>query len=61
MAPRVQVTTNDEMWAALEALRERGESNAALVRRAAEICEKHGRPVADWRTARAILGLPAAA
>ena len=36
-------------------------SNAALVRRAAEICEKHGRPVADWRTARAILGLPAAA
>ncbi len=32
-------------------------SNAALVRRAAEICEKHGRPVADWRQARAILGL----
>ena len=32
-------------------------SNAALVRRAAEICEQHGRPVADWRTARHILGL----
>jgi uncharacterized protein (DUF849 family) len=36
-------------------------SNAALVRRAAEICARHGRPVADARTARAILGLPAAA
>ena len=36
-------------------------SNAALVRRAAEICGKHGRPVADWRTAREILGLPLAA
>jgi uncharacterized protein (DUF849 family) len=35
-------------------------SNAALVRRAAEICEKHGRAVADWRAARAILGLRAA-
>jgi uncharacterized protein (DUF849 family) len=33
-------------------------SNAALVRRAAEICEKHGRPVASWQEARAILGLP---
>ncbi|SET60487.1 3-keto-5-aminohexanoate cleavage protein [Oceanicella actignis] len=33
-------------------------SNAALVRIAAEICEKHGRPVADWRQARRILGLP---
>ena len=32
-------------------------SNAALVRRAAEICEKHERPVADWREARTILGL----
>lgn len=32
-------------------------SNAALVRRAAEICERHGRPVADWRQARRILGL----
>ncbi len=32
-------------------------SNAALVRRAAEICEAHGRPVASWREARAILGL----
>lgn len=38
-------------------------SNAALVRRVTEICGKHERPVADWRTARAILGLrqPAAA
>lgn len=35
-------------------------SNAALVRRAAELCEKHERPVADWKTARAILGLRAA-
>lgn len=33
-------------------------SNAALVRRAAEICAKHGRPVADWRQAREILSLP---
>lgn len=32
-------------------------SNAALVRRAADICERHGRPVATWRQARAILGL----
>ncbi|WP_018634428.1 BKACE family enzyme [Neomegalonema perideroedes] len=32
-------------------------SNAALVRRAAELCEKHGRPVATWRQAREILGL----
>jgi uncharacterized protein (DUF849 family) len=36
-------------------------SNAALVRRAAEVCEKHGRPVATWRQARDILGLPEAA
>jgi uncharacterized protein (DUF849 family) len=32
-------------------------SNAALVRRAAAICERHGRPVATWRQARAMLGL----
>lgn len=32
-------------------------SNAALVRRAAALCEKHGRPVATWRQARQILGL----
>jgi 3-keto-5-aminohexanoate cleavage enzyme len=32
-------------------------SNAALVRRVAELCEKNDRPVADWRTARSILGL----
>lgn len=36
-------------------------SNAALVRRAVEICEKHERPVADWKTTRAILGLRDAA
>lgn len=36
-------------------------SNAALIRRAAELCEKYGRPVATWRQARAILGLPLAA
>ncbi|MFZ9686288.1 MAG: 3-keto-5-aminohexanoate cleavage protein [Gemmobacter sp.] len=33
-------------------------SNAALVARAAEICARHDRPVAAWRQARAILGLP---
>lgn len=33
-------------------------SNAALVRRTAEICDRHGRPVATWAEARAILGLP---
>jgi 3-keto-5-aminohexanoate cleavage enzyme len=33
-------------------------SNAALVRRAAEICEKNDRPVATWQEARRILGLP---
>ncbi len=33
-------------------------SNAALVKRVVDICEEHERPVADWRTARAILGLP---
>ena len=34
-------------------------SNAALVRRAAEICAKHDRPVATWREARQMLGLAA--
>ena len=34
-------------------------SNAALVRRAAEICERYERPVADWRQAREMLGLRA--
>lgn len=34
-------------------------SNAALLRRAVEICERHGRPVASWREARAMLGLRA--
>ena len=32
-------------------------SNAALVRRAAEICKRHDRPIATWRQAREILGL----
>ncbi len=32
-------------------------SNAALVRRAVEICERHQRPVASWQQARQILGL----
>jgi len=32
-------------------------SNAALVRRAAELCNKHQRPVATWQQAREILGL----
>ncbi len=32
-------------------------SNAALVARTAEICEKYERPVATWQDARAILGL----
>lgn len=35
-------------------------SNAALVRRTAELCEKHGRPVASVQEAREILGLRAA-
>ncbi|KAE9632840.1 3-keto-5-aminohexanoate cleavage protein [Parasedimentitalea maritima] len=35
-------------------------SNAALVARAAELCEKYERPVASWRQAREILGLRAA-
>ncbi len=32
-------------------------SNAALVRRTVEICEKHNRPVATWAQAREMLGL----
>jgi 3-keto-5-aminohexanoate cleavage enzyme len=32
-------------------------SNAALVRRAVRICEKHSRPVATWQQARVMLGL----
>ena len=36
-------------------------SNAALVKVATDICAKHGRPVADWRQTRDILGLPLAA
>lgn len=32
-------------------------SNAALVRRAADLCAKYDRPVATWRQAREILGL----
>ena len=36
-------------------------SNAALVKRAVDICEKHERPVATWREARGILGLREAA
>jgi 3-keto-5-aminohexanoate cleavage enzyme len=32
-------------------------SNAALVKRTVEVCERHGRPVATWRQARAMLGL----
>lgn len=35
-------------------------SNAALVRRTVELCEKYGRPVANAATARQILGLRAA-
>jgi uncharacterized protein (DUF849 family) len=36
-------------------------SNAALVKRAVELCDKHQRPVATWRQARDILGLRLAA
>ena len=36
-------------------------SNAALVKRTVELCEKHERPVATWAEARDILGLRAAA
>ncbi|MDE3177004.1 MAG: 3-keto-5-aminohexanoate cleavage protein [Pseudomonadota bacterium] len=32
-------------------------SNAALVRRVVELCERYERPVASWREARAFLGL----
>ena len=32
-------------------------SNAALIRRAAELCEKYERPVATWAQSREILGL----
>lgn len=32
-------------------------SNAALVRRAAELCDRYGRPMAAWRQARKMLGL----
>jgi 3-keto-5-aminohexanoate cleavage enzyme len=32
-------------------------SNAALVKRAVEICERHERPVATWQQAREILSL----
>ncbi|MDE3176698.1 MAG: 3-keto-5-aminohexanoate cleavage protein, partial [Pseudomonadota bacterium] len=32
-------------------------SNAALVRRVVELCERYERPVASWREARALLGL----
>ena len=35
-------------------------SNAALVRRVVELCERHERPVATWQQARQILGLRAA-
>ncbi|KPQ05199.1 MAG: hypothetical protein HLUCCA12_15720 [Rhodobacteraceae bacterium HLUCCA12] len=33
-------------------------SNAALVRRTVDLCERHERPVATWQQARAILGRP---
>ncbi|MEL6201176.1 MAG: 3-keto-5-aminohexanoate cleavage protein [Pseudomonadota bacterium] len=33
-------------------------SNAALVKRAVEVCERHDRPVASWQQARDILELP---
>lgn len=36
-------------------------SNAALVKRAAELCARYERPVATWQQARAILGLRAVA
>ena len=35
-------------------------SNAALVRRVVDLCDKHERPVATWQQARSILGLRAA-
>lgn len=33
-------------------------SNAALIKRAADLCEKYERPVASWQQAREILGVP---
>ena len=33
-------------------------SNAALIRRAAELCDKYERPVATWQQAREILDVP---
>lgn len=33
-------------------------SNAALVRRVVDLCDRYARPVATWQQARAILGLP---
>ncbi|MGL4243103.1 MAG: 3-keto-5-aminohexanoate cleavage protein, partial [Beijerinckiaceae bacterium] len=36
-------------------------SNAALVKRAVDLCAKYGRPVATWRQARQMLGLRQAA
>jgi 3-keto-5-aminohexanoate cleavage enzyme len=36
-------------------------SNAALVQRCADLCEKYQRPVATWQQARAILGLATSA
>ncbi|MCC5987753.1 MAG: 3-keto-5-aminohexanoate cleavage protein [Pararhodobacter sp.] len=36
-------------------------SNAALVRRTVELCQRHDRPVASWQEARAMLGLRAVA
>jgi 3-keto-5-aminohexanoate cleavage enzyme len=36
-------------------------SNAALVRRAADLCARHDRPVATWQQARGLLGLRAPA
>ena len=33
-------------------------SNAALVRRTVDLCEKHARPVATWQQAREILDIP---
>ena len=36
-------------------------SNAALVKRAADLCDRHERPVASWQQARDLLQLPLAA
>jgi len=35
-------------------------SNAALVRRVVDLCDRYRRPVATWQQARAILNLPEA-